>query len=725
MNKQPEKILKNVFGFDSFKPLQREIIANVLARRDTLVIMPTGGGKSLCYQIPALIFDGLTVVVSPLISLMKDQVEQLQDVGVPAVFLNSSLSYEEYQKNVGMVVRKEARLLYVAPETLLTPKLFALLGSLKVDCLTIDEAHCISEWGHDFRPEYRQLVDVREKFPSAVCIALTATATKRVREDIKRSLRFESSNEFIASFNRENLFLEIVPKEEPVSQTIRFIQKFPEQSGIIYCFSRRQVDDLALALQNRGFSALPYHAGLSDEERKKNQDAFIHDEVQIIVATIAFGMGINKPNVRFIVHFDLPQNIESYYQQIGRSGRDGLRAHCLLLFSYADVQKIKYLIGQKEESEQLVAKQHLTELLRFAEADVCRRLPLLSYFGETYAEESCGMCDNCLAEEKTLVDITTPALMFLSCVKRTGELFGAGHIIDVLLGAQNEKVEKFSHQNLSTYGIGKELTKKQWQRLSRQVIQKGFLHQEEKYGSLKLTQKAYDLFKNREPVFGVIEEERSEPAVKQSGGRGRTGEPDYDAGLFDLLRRKRKELADEARVPPYIVFSDRSLMEMAAYFPMSPESFREMNGVGSAKLSKYGDVFIDLIRAYCQEHNLHERSKSGQRSLSSHRELQKPRYVVVGEAFNAGQTIEDLMLAFGVQKSTIIDNLVRYHSEGNELRRDGYLSEVSASPEQQAFALQAFERLGAEYLRPVFDVLNEAVSFEDLKLLRLDFLSGK
>lgn len=343
MHQQAQTLLQEVFGYDSFRPLQHDIITNVLNKRDTLVVMPTGGGKSLCYQIPALLCDGVTIVVSPLISLMKDQVEQLHEVGAGAVFLNSSLSYDEYRRNVARIMRDEAKLLYVAPETLLMQKTLALLDAKTVTCLAIDEAHCISEWGHDFRPEYRQLVEVRSRFPDAVSMALTATATPRVQEDIKTSLHFESSNAFIASFNRPNLFLDMAAKTDPMLQTVEFVEQFPQQSGIIYCATRRQVDELAAILAGEGFSAKPYHAGLSDQERHRNQDAFIRDDVQIIVATIAFGMGIDKPNIRFIVHYDLPKNIESYYQQIGRAGRDGLRAHCLLLYSYSDIRTIKYL----------------------------------------------------------------------------------------------------------------------------------------------------------------------------------------------------------------------------------------------------------------------------------------------------------------------------------------------------------------------------------------------
>ncbi|MCX5842572.1 MAG: RecQ family ATP-dependent DNA helicase, partial [Deltaproteobacteria bacterium] len=389
---QAQSILKNIFGYDTFWPLQEEIISHILEKKDALVVMPTGGGKSICYQIPAQMFEGLTVVVSPLISLMKDQVDQLKECGVPAVFLNSTLSIEQFRSHVERLKRNAVKLLYLAPEALLATRNMALLSSLKVDCFAIDEAHCISEWGHDFRPEYRQLSGLRSSFPNTACIALTATATPRVREDIKKSLRIDGANEFIGSFNRPNLFLEVAPKTSPIEQTLEFLKQYPNESGIIYCFSRQQTDELSSILLRKGYSVRPYHAGLSDKERTQNQELFIRDDVQIIVATIAFGMGINKSNVRFVVHHDLPRSIDNYYQEIGRAGRDGLPAHCLLLFGYGDIRNVQYFITQKTEQEQKVANILLSALVGFAETDLCRRIPLLQYFGETCRQASCGMC---------------------------------------------------------------------------------------------------------------------------------------------------------------------------------------------------------------------------------------------------------------------------------------------------------------------------------------------
>ncbi len=721
---QTQSILKNIFGYDEFRPLQREIIHNVLNKNDTMVIMPTGGGKSLCYQIPALIFQGLTVVVSPLISLMKDQVEQLREIGVQAAFLNSTLSYEQYRHTVAQIMKNEVKLLYLAPEALFREKTLALLSSVKVDCLTIDEAHCISEWGHDFRPEYRKLVEIRNQFPSAVCIALTATATPRVQKDIQENLGFDQSNEFIASFNRKNLFIRIVPKNDPSAQLIQFLKKFPNQSGIIYCFSRRQVNDLYEVLLERGFSVKPYHAGLSEKERTQNQELFIRDDVQIIVATIAFGMGINKPNVRFVIHYDLPKNIETYYQEIGRAGRDGLRAHCLLLFGYGDIQKIKYFITQKSEQEQRVANLHLSALLRFLETDACRRIPLLTYFGEDYSVPKCDSCDNCLEEEKELVDITIAAQKFLSCVSRTGEIFGTNHIIDVLRGSQSQKTLKFNHQNLSTYGIGKEYSKRQWFHLSRQFIRKGLMTQDMEFGSLKLTPKTYEVFKGTERVWGKIDEER-----EVNYNQRKESECEYDHDLFELLRSKRKELADKGNVPPYVIFPDKTLIEMAVFFPQSKKNLLNMHGVGSARFEKYGHIFLNIIKHYCLEHHIQEQSKHTAihgTSISKPKPrsslILKRKHVIVGEAYNEGTSVSEIMAKFGIKLDTVLTHLSKYLQEGHTIRSEGILKVSTLTSDQQTAVMQTIDKLGTGYLRPIFEAMKETISYTEIKILHLYYI---
>jgi ATP-dependent DNA helicase RecQ len=710
----PASILKNTFGYDTFRPLQQEVIENVLARRDTLAVMPTGGGKSLCYQIPALLFEGLTVVISPLISLMKDQVEQLRAYGVPSLFINSSLAPQEYQENMEYVRRGEVKLLYLAPETLLTTRILSLLDSVRVDCITIDEAHCISEWGHDFRPEYRQLVAVRKRYPNAVCLALTATATSRVREDIRSTLKFATTNEFIASFNRENLYIEVARKSDPYAQTVEMLGRYKDQSGIVYCFSRKQVDELAAYLASQGYSVRRYHAGLEDAERRQNQEAFIRDDAQIIVATIAFGMGINKPNVRFVVHFDLPRSIEGYYQEIGRAGRDGLPAHCLLLYSYADVAKLHYFIDQKEGSEKRVAMQHLDAIVRYVEDErICRRKLLLNYFGESFPADNCSSCDNCTSAPTPLTDITIYAQKFLSCVKRADEKFGAGHITDILLGSKNEKVLRWEHDKLSTYGIGTELGKKQWMHIARQLLTMGYIKQEGEYHTLSLTARALEALRKREAILGLVQE------VERVRVNGKKTELEYNSALFALLRQKRKELADAAGVPPYVIFSDKTLVEMAAYYPQSMTSLLNISGVGQVKLRQYGEMFLDVIVSYCKKHELKENGKEAPREKSD----TNRRYMIVSESYNAGETIQDLMERYRVTAATILDHLARYLAAGNKLRNGEDLQTLtSVSPEAQEAAFAAFDELSPTFLKPVFDQLNGMLSYDDLKILRILYL---
>ena len=715
-----KKELNETFGYENFRPLQEEVIAQVLKKKDALVIMPTGGGKSLCYQIPALLFQGLTIVVSPLISLMKDQVEQLREYGINAVHLNSSLSPEAYGYNVRQVQQGKAKLLYVAPETLLMDRTKNLLSNLKVDCFTIDEAHCISEWGHDFRPEYRQLAEVRKTFSDAVCIALTATATPRVREDIKKTLDLKDSEEFIASFDRDNLFLKIADKKDPLNQVLDFLYTRKNQSGIIYCISRRQVDELAFELDREGYSVKPYHAGLSDRDRAINQRAFIRDDVSIIVATIAFGMGINKPNVRFVMHYDMPQNIESYYQQIGRAGRDGLRSDCILLFSSNDTHKIKYFINQKEGNEKEVAEEHLEELLKFINTSECRRKPLMRYFGEEYPHDKCGMCDNCVATKEGMEDFTVQAQKYLSCVVRTGEMFGKNHIAHVLRGSKRKKVLEHDHNEISTYGIGKEWSREQWDQFSRLLLRQEYLYKDEN-GSLKLGEKASAVLDGSERVFGVLD--RSSVVLSDEEGARTSSEVEaqYDENLFELLRLRRKELADEKGIPPTSIFPDTTLMEMAYYFPQSKDSMSHLYGVGTAKLNNYGDAFVGVVKKYSQQNDIQERKKSIQKK--SKKSVSSEKHVRIGEAFNDGQSIEHLAEEYGVKDVTILNHLKTYLKEGNSLRLEGILEHVSLSERQQDDVMNSFKKVGPELLKPVYENLNKAIGYDQLRIMQLYFMS--
>ena len=744
-------ILKDVFGYDTFRPLQREVIDNILAHHDTLAVMPTGGGKSLCYQIPAMLMDGLTVVVSPLISLMKDQVEQMHAAGVPALFLNSTLSQEAYQANMEYVRRGEVKLLYLAPETLITPRIFSLLDSCKVSLLTIDEAHCISEWGHDFRPEYRQLVEVRKRYPQAVCMALTATATARVRMDIQTTLGFSSSNEFVASFNRENLYIEVARKLEPLKQTLRFLERFKDQSGIIYCLSRRQVDELAAGLLKRGYSVLPYHAGLTEDERRRNQEAFIRDDVQIIVATIAFGMGINKPNVRFVMHYDLPKSIEEYYQEIGRAGRDGLPASCLLLYSEGDIAKLRYFINQKKGKELKVAEEHLQAVVAYAEDEVtCRRKPLLNYFGEAYTAANCGNCDHCRSlgryrasltepsihvlpkaklDQTVSEDITLPAQKFLSCVKRCGEKHGTDYIIDVLIGLGSERVLKHGHNKLSTFGIGADQSREFWQNLAAQLLALGYLKEYGKFqfATLSLTDTALQALRQRTPIIAqtLVPVEDSQTAESQPDQ-----EEEFNRALFALLRQKRKLLADAEAVPPYVIFPDRTLIEMATYYPQTLHALRKIHGVGKVRLERFGKEFLGVIRPFCARHHLTEVQKgigavekpaAKKESHASGRRTQE-----LAEAYNAGQSLQGLADQYGVQLSTVLQHLTRFAQAGSSLRCGQDLQDLaSAAPNLQQAALDALSESGSEFLKPVFEKLHGELSYEQLRALRLIYLCKK
>ena len=729
MLSQAKIVLKDVFGFEGFRESQQGIISNVLERQNTLAIMPTGGGKSLCYQIPGVVFDGLTVVISPLISLMQDQVRQLNELAIPACVLNSSLSDNDYQANLDAIKQQQIKLLFLAPETALQSNILNLLTNCDVACIAIDEAHCISEWGHDFRPEYRQLNRLIECFPKAVCIALTATATPRVREDIKRQLNIVDSSEFISSFDRPNLFIGVVPKDNPYLQCKKFVEQHPDQSGIIYCQSRKGVDELTAKLQQDGFSALSYHAGLSSIKRSDYQERFIRDDVNIIVATIAFGMGINKPDVRYVLHYDLPKNIEGYYQQIGRAGRDGLDADCLLLFGYGDTGKIRFFIDQmSNEQEKRLANMHLNQMLALAEAEDCRRTPLLEYFGETSEKENCANCDNCTTQAKEKSDLTVPAQKFLSCVHRTGQRFGASHIIDVLRGSNAEKVLQNQHNLLSTYNIGNEYNKKQWMTLARQLIQKGFLNQEEQFGGLKLTQKAGDVLKGKVPFFALLQQ----PVAARSH-TSKTLDNPGDQQLVAILKADRKRLADEANLPPYAIFSDRTLNEMAYYFPHSPQSLLCIHGVGQAKLDKYGEHYLALINDYCQQNNLQEiantqaaskvtASKSANSNGTSAHSNNRSAEIV--SAYQGGQTILSLAEQFKVKDGTIINHLYRYAQDGHKFAQPTQLlQQTGLSQTDIDSALAAFDEHSYERLKPVYDSLNEHVTYDQLHLLRIYFVS--
>jgi ATP-dependent DNA helicase RecQ len=571
-------------------------------------LLPTGAGKSLCFQLPALARSGLTVVVSPLISLMKDQVDALTASGVAATFLNSTLKASEVGARMLGLREGKYRLLYVAPERLMLPGFLANLKDWPVSLIAIDEAHCISEWGHDFRPDYRQLAQLRELFPGTPLMALTATATSRVQNDIVTQLRLRRPSCYVASFNRPNLSYQVQAKKSSYQQLLSFVNQHTEESGIVYCQSRLSTENLALRLKADGITAEPYHAGLDAATRARNQELFLRDEVQVICATIAFGMGINKPNVRFVAHYDLPKNIEGYYQETGRAGRDGLPSDCLLLFSAGDAVKYSKFIDEvSNPREREIARQQLRQMVQLAESAECRRVALLRYFGEEFRAENCRACDNCLTPRETY-DGTVEAQKFLSCVYRLREKsridFGINQIAEVLTGAGTEKVHKWDHQNVSTYGIGKDRTQHEWRLIGRELVRQGYLRQlPEKFNVLQLSESGMTALKQRQPIHLVkpIVTPKGKKLREEKRKRDLPVEFDYDQTLFDRLRRLRKRLADDRGVPAYIIFSDVSLRHMARYYPTTKAEFARINGVGAAKLEDFGQAFIESIAAYLRK----------------------------------------------------------------------------------------------------------------------------
>ncbi len=591
--------LKAHFGYESFRPLQQEIIGDAMAGKDVFVLLPTGGGKSLCYQLPALMRPGLTLVVSPLISLMKDQVDSLRANGAAAAFLNSSLSPEASRECLRGLGEGAYRLLYVAPERLMMPSFLDRAREWDISLVAVDEAHCISEWGHDFRPEYRQLRELRDRFPNAAIMALTATATDRVRKDIVEQLRLRSPKAYVASFNRPNLTYRVVPKGRPYDQLLEFLRGRPKDSGIVYCQSRKTTEAVAGRLNADGICARPYHAGLDKGERDAHQEQFVRDEVRVICATIAFGMGIDKPNVRFVVHHDLPKNLEGYYQETGRAGRDGLPSECLLLFSAGDAAKQRRFIDEKpDERERQIAGRQLAQMVSFAEGGGCRREALLRYFGEAWPDGACGACDNCLAPRETF-DGTLTAQKLLSCVFRTREKsgfgFGLGHVVDVLTGAKTERIQKWGHEQISAYGIGTEMTRPQWQALGRELIRTGYLRQlPEKFNTLELTERGRAALKRREPIT------LTRPSTAPERRRARAGEIHCDEALFEQLRALRRRIAAERDVPAYVIFSDVALREMARRYPTQRDAFARVPGVGKQKLRDFGDPFIAQIAEFLE-----------------------------------------------------------------------------------------------------------------------------
>ncbi|HEY3309307.1 MAG TPA: DNA helicase RecQ [Desulfuromonadaceae bacterium] len=585
--------LKTVFGFHEFRSPQQEVIEQVIAGADVFLVMPTGGGKSLCYQVPALHRPGLAIVVSPLISLMKDQVDALTANGVRAACFNSSLSATESRRISQQIETGGLDLLYVAPERLLQPEFLERLAGMEVALFAIDEAHCISQWGHDFRPEYTQLGRLRKLFSQVPIVAMTATADPETRKDILRQLGIEQARVYVAGFDRPNITYSVIPKHKPLAQLETFLKGRRDEAGIVYALSRKRVEQVAENLRSAGFSAAAYHAGLSDAERRRVQDAFRHDDLRIVVATVAFGMGIDKPNVRFVVHYDMPKSIESYYQETGRAGRDGLPSEALMLFGMGDVMTARALIENSENADRVrIEIQKLNAMVAYAEALTCRRRALLAYFGD-HGEHKCDNCDIC-NDPPQCFDASEQAKKALSCVYRVGERFGARHVIDVLRGAKGQRILDLRHDRLSTYGIGADLSSEDWENIIRQLIHLGYLMQDfSRFGALGLSPTARPVLKG-EAVVTLGLPRRIERSAEKSRRRRTAVESVYGA-LFEKLRVVRKQIADAASVPPFVVFSDATLVEMANSRPCDEQELLAVTGVGQHKLAKYGSAFLAAI----------------------------------------------------------------------------------------------------------------------------------
>jgi ATP-dependent DNA helicase RecQ len=712
MSESMHEALRRIFGFQSFRPNQEEIVSHLLGGRDVFAVMPTGGGKSLCYQLPAYMLDGLCVVISPLISLMKDQVDAAKANGLDAECLNSSLPPKERYRVFQALDNHQLDLLYVSPERFAMPDFVATLKKAKVSLFAIDEAHCISEWGHDFRPDYLSLSTIAGHFPKAVLAAFTATATHKVSTDIVSKLGLRKPHLTRASFDRPNLFYQVVPKENLDLQLLHFLREHEGESGIIYRTTRKSVEATAEFLQEQGIRALAYHAGLAPGQRKKNQDQFNRDEADVVVATIAFGMGIDKSNVRFVLHGDLPKNMEGYYQETGRAGRDGEPSHCRLFFSRGDMVRIRYFIDQTEDPvEKRVAEEQLFQMVRFAEVNACRRKTLLGYFSETYAKDNCGTCDVCMGDVER-IDATVPAQKILSAICRSDQRFGAVHIADIVVGAKTRKIKQLGHDRLKTYGVGREQDKKYWRRVIDDLLAQECIRQnQDNYSALEMTSRGQRVLLGRER-FEVIRQK----AVKKASFTGLTG--DYSEKLFTQLRAERLRLAQQEGVPPFVIFSDRTLREMALYFPDTLEQMSSISGVGAVKLEKYGDTFMTIIEMYRHMHpgEVEERAVL-QVPVKVKRRKKKPGKTVSEtlELARQGLSIKAIAKQRRLAEGTISQHVEKLLEEGlgRGLHVDQLLGPAKRLEVEELFTLHA-----GKSMKSIIEASNHTVTYSDLRTVR-------
>lgn len=708
--------LKEVFGYDSFRGKQETIIDNLLSGNNTLVIMPTGAGKSLCYQLPAIVLEGTAVVISPLIALMKNQVDQMNALGINAKVLNSTLSKSEMNRVKKQVLNGEVKLLYVAPESLSKEDNVAFFKDVNISFIAVDEAHCISEWGHDFRPEYRRIKEIIAKIGDLKIIALTATATPKVQLDIIRNLQMEDANIFKTSFNRENLYYEIRPKKDSRKHLIKFIKEHKGKSGIVYCWSRKKVEEIAEFLNVNGIKARPYHAGMEAPQREKNQDDFLNEDVDVIVATIAFGMGIDKPDIRFVVHYDAPKSLESYYQETGRAGRDGLEGHCLMFYSYKDVLKLEKFNKDKTVSEKENAKVLLEEVIHFSESSVCRRKMLLHYFGERF-ENDCGYCDNCKNPKETF-KAKEEVVLILKTILATEERFGIGHIANVLKGSQNQYVMSYGHNQLSEFKKLEELDMDLITSMIRQCLVHGILQKDiETIGVIKLSKEGRKYLENpkelefsKDKDYSDAEGESSEPIGAAKG---------HDAVLFDLLKAERKSVAKKKELPPYVIFQDPQLEEMATTYPRSYDELVMINGIGQSKARKFGKSFIELIKKYVEDNDIDTPEEVLIKTSGTQSKVKK--FII--EQTDKKVDLEEIAEAIHMKMEDLISEIEKICQGGTKLNLDYYIDDL-LDEELQDEIFDYFMNSETDEIEVALDELGQDdFTEEEIRLMRVKFLS--
>ena len=714
------EILKVHFGFDTFKGDQEAIIRNLLAGNDTFVLMPTGGGKSLCYQLPALVMDGTAIVISPLIALMKNQVDAMRNLGEEdgiAHFINSSLSKTSIDLVKADILEGKTKLLYVAPESLTKEENVDFLKKIKISFYAIDEAHCISEWGHDFRPEYRKIRDIVKEIGIAPIIALTATATNKVRDDIKKNLGIQDAKDFKSSFNRPNLYYEVRPKTKNVDKDIiRFIKSNPGKSGIIYCLSRKKVEELAEILQANDISAMAYHAGMEAAARSKTQDAFIMEKIDVIVATIAFGMGIDKPDVRYVIHYDIPKSLEGYYQETGRAGRDGGEGQCIAFYNSKDVQKLEKFLEGKPLAEQDIGRQLLAETTAYCESSVCRRKLLLHYFGENYEEENCGNCDNCLNPKKR-VEAQQLLETVLECILAVKENFKADYIIDMLMGKETSEITDHMHDDLEAFGSGSDEEEKTWNAVIRQALIAGYIKKDvENYGLLKLTDEGRDFLKNPKS-FMIVEDKEFEDEETEGPMRG-GGSFAVDPELYSMLKDLRKKISKHLQLPPYVIFQDPSLEAMATTYPVTMDELQNIPGVGAGKAKRYGQDFIDLIKRHVEENEIERPEDLRVRTVANKSKLK----VSIIQSIDMKVALDDIAISKGIDFDELLTEIEAIVYSGTKLNIDYFIDSVMDEDRSEDI-YEYFRESESDSIDDAIDELGDDYSEEEIRLVRIKFIS--